>query len=144
MRPQRWGYLPDAPEGPYAGIPETLYVGETCIAPDTIVIDHGKIYMSEHTASVCRRLGISIQPALTYKPTDKAVLERFFRTARQSLLDKLAGYKGPDIASRGEDTEDQAFYYCLSWSRSCGSGSGRLTTTPRTTVCPSRSRRGSA
>ena len=111
MRPQRWGYLPDAPEGPYAGIPETLYVGETCIAPDTIVIDHGKIYMSEHTASVCRRLGISIQPALTYKPTDKAVLERFFRTARQSLLDKLAGYKGPDIASRGEDTEDQAFYY---------------------------------
>ena len=144
MRPQRWGYLPDAPEGPYAGIPETLYVGETCIAPDTIVIDHGKIYMSEHTASVCRRLGISIQPALTYKPTDKAVLERFFRTARQSLLDKLAGYKGPDIASRGEDTEDQAFYYCLSWSRSCGSGSGRFTTTPRTTVCPSRSRRGSA
>lgn len=111
MTPQRWGYLPDAPEGPYAGIPETLYVGETCIAPDTIVIDHGKIYMSEHTASVCRRLGISIQPALTYKPTDKAVLERFFRTARQSLLDKLAGYKGPDIASRGEDTEDQAFYY---------------------------------
>lgn len=111
MRPQRWGYLPDAPEGPYAGIPETLYVGETCIAPDTIVIDHGKIYLSEHTASVCRRLGISIQPALTYKPTDKAVLERFSRTARQSLLDKLAGYKGPDIASRGEDTEDQAFYY---------------------------------
>ncbi len=111
MTPQRWGYLPDAQQGPYSGIPEALYVGETCIAPDTIVIDHGKIYLSEHTASVCRRLGISIQPALTYKPTDKAVLERFFRTARQGLLDKLEGYKGPDIASRGKNTEDQAFYY---------------------------------
>lgn len=111
MTPQRWGYLPTAPQGPYAGIPEALYVGETCIAPDTIVVDHGKIYLSEHTVSVCRRLGISIQPALTYKPTDKAVLERFFRTVRQSLLDKLEGYKGPDIASRGKDTEDRAFYY---------------------------------
>lgn len=111
MTPQRWGYHPSDPQGPYAGIPESLYVGETCIAPDTIVIDHGKIYLSEHTASVCRRLGISIQPALTYKPTDKAVLERFFRTARQGLLDKLEGYKGPDIASRGKDAEDHAFYY---------------------------------
>lgn len=111
MTPQRWGHLPSAPQGPYAGIPENLYVGETCIAPDTIVVDHGRIYLSEHTASVCRRLGISIQPALTYKPTDKPVLERFFRTARQSLLDKLAGYKGPDIASRGKQVEDQAFYY---------------------------------
>ena len=111
MTPQRWGYLPDAAQGPYAGIPEALYVGETCVAPDTIVIDHGKIYFSEHTASVCRRLGTSIQPALTYKPTDKAVVERFFRTARQGLLDKLSGYKGPDIASRGKDAEQQAFYY---------------------------------
>ncbi len=111
MTPQRWGHLPTAPQGPYAGIPEGLYVGETCIAPDTIVVDHGRIYLSEHTASVCRRLGISIQPALTYKPTDKPTLERFFRTARQGLLDKLAAYKGPDIASRGKDVHNQAFYY---------------------------------
>jgi len=111
MTPQRWGHLPTSARGPYAGIPEALYVGETCIAPDTIVVDHGRIYLSEHTASVCRRLGISIQPALTYKPTDKPTLERFFRTARQALLDKLAGYKGPDIASRGKDVQDQAFYY---------------------------------
>ena len=111
MTPQHWGHQATAPEGPYAGIPESLYVGETCLAPDTIVVDHGRIYLSEHTKSVCRRLGISVQPALTYKPTDKAVLERFFRTARQGLLDKLAGYKGPDIASRAKDAEGHAFYY---------------------------------
>ena len=31
--------------------------------PESIVIDHGKIYVSEHLTSVCQRLGISIQPA---------------------------------------------------------------------------------
>ena len=30
---------------------------------ETIVVDHGRIYLSEHLTSVCARLGISIQPA---------------------------------------------------------------------------------
>jgi putative transposase len=56
--------------------------------PDMIVVDHGKIYLSEHTRRVCERLGISIQPAIP-EPTDKPALERFFRTLRQSLLQHL-------------------------------------------------------
>ena len=47
---------------------------------NTIVIDHGNVYMSEHTLGACRRLGTSVQPAIPDKPTDKPVLERFFRT----------------------------------------------------------------
>ena len=43
--------------------------------------------------------------------TDKAALERFFRSLRLSLLDKLPGYKGPNISSRGKDVEQGAFYY---------------------------------
>ena len=31
--------------------------------PETVVIDHEKIFMSDHVDSVCRRLGISVQPA---------------------------------------------------------------------------------
>ena len=81
------------------------------VLPDTIVVDHGKIYLSEHTRSVCERLGISIQPAIPDKPTDKPALERFFRTLRQSLLEHLPGYKGPDVASRGNKVEAEAFYY---------------------------------
>lgn len=45
------------------------------------------------------------------KPTDKPALERFFKSLRLSLLDKLSGYKGPNIASRGNDVEKGAFYY---------------------------------
>ena len=73
--------------------------------------DHGKIYLSDHTRGVCERLGISIQPAIPDKPTDKPALERFFRTLRQSLLEHLPGYKGPDVAARGRNVEGEAFYY---------------------------------
>src|SRR4029077_20231964 len=33
------------------------------IVPDTIVIDHGSVFVSENFRSSCRHLGISIQPA---------------------------------------------------------------------------------
>ncbi|HNV41718.1 MAG TPA: transposase [Ornithinibacter sp.] len=111
LTPQQWGHRPGSPTGPYAGVPEHVVLGSVGVLPDTIVIDHGKVYVSEHTMGVCRRLGISVQPAIPDKPTDKAAMERFFRTLRQSLLDKLTGYKGEHIASRGKDVENGAFYY---------------------------------
>ncbi len=111
LTPQRWGQRPNSPTGPYAGVPEHVVLGSVGVLPDTIVIDHGKVYVSEHTMGVCRRLGISVQPAIPDKPTDKPALERFFKTLRLSLLDKLSGYKGPNIASRGKDVEKGAFYY---------------------------------
>lgn len=81
------------------------------IAPETIIVDHGKIYMSEHVSSACARLGISIQPARIREPRDKAPVERFFRTIREDLIQHLDGYKGPDVYSRGLDVENRAFYY---------------------------------
>lgn len=112
VTPQTWGWRHGSPEGPYAGLPDGIVVGDPGgVLPDTIVVDHGKIYLSEHTRSVCERLGISIQPAIPDKPTDKPALERFFRTLRQSLLEQLPGYKGPDVWSRGKDVESEAFYY---------------------------------
>lgn len=81
------------------------------ICAETVLIDHGKIYISDHIASVCARLGISVQPGRPYTPTDKAAVERFFRTLREELLAALPGYKGPDIHSRGHRVEDQAFYF---------------------------------
>ncbi len=112
VTPQRWGWAAGSPQGPYGGVPENVVLGDPGgVLPDTIVVDHGKIYLSEHTRGVCERLGISIQPAIPNKPTDKPALERFFRTLRQSLLEHLPGYKGPDVASRGKDVEGEAFYY---------------------------------
>ncbi|MDQ2758632.1 MAG: integrase, partial [Actinomycetota bacterium] len=79
--------------------------------PETIVVDHGKQYLSAHVVGVCARMGISVQPAIPHKPTDKPTVERFFRTLRESLLQHLPAYKGPDVYSRGKDVEGQAFLY---------------------------------
>ena len=81
------------------------------VAAESVVVDHGKIYLSEHLMSACARLGISVQPARVYQGTDKAPLERFFRTLSEQLLAALPGYKGPDVYRRGKNPEEQAFYF---------------------------------
>ncbi|MGW1196544.1 transposase [Streptomyces sp. NPDC002536] len=81
------------------------------LVPETLVVDHGKVYVSEHLTSVCRRMGISLQPARLRTGRDKGPLERFFRTLREDLLQALPGYKGPDLASRGSSPEDEAFFF---------------------------------
>jgi transposase InsO family protein len=108
---------------PYLGLPTTVVVdtdrlatgpndaGLPGVAAETVVLDHGKIYLSEHLQSVCARLGISIQPARPYTPTDKAAVERFFRTLGEQLLAALPGYKGPDVYSRGADVESHAYFF---------------------------------
>lgn len=104
--------------GYYHGIPEQLVFTEAAsgaarpaCAPETLVIDHGKAFLSAHVIGVCTRLGISIQPAQPKKPTDKPTLERFFKTLREGLIQHLPAYKGPDVYSRGEQIEDAAFFY---------------------------------
>ncbi|MEU5547790.1 helix-turn-helix domain-containing protein [Streptomyces sioyaensis] len=106
---------------PYHGLPAAVVVDADRVEgpsftgpgllPDTIVVDHGKIYVSDHVTSACARLGVSIQPARPYMPTDKAACERFFRSLREGLLEALPGYKGPDVFSRGADPEGEAFFY---------------------------------
>ncbi|MEU9970429.1 helix-turn-helix domain-containing protein [Streptomyces malaysiensis] len=106
---------------PEHGIPRTVLVdveGATGpglasppLVPETLVVDHGKVYVSEHLTSVCRRMGISIQPARLRTGRDKGPVERYFRTLREGLLETLPGYKGPDIHSRGECPEDDAFFF---------------------------------
>ncbi|QIS06946.1 DDE-type integrase/transposase/recombinase [Nocardia brasiliensis] len=95
----------DAVDGPLTG------AANPAVVPETIVIDHGKIYISEHLTSVCQRMGISIQPARLRTGRDKGPVERFFRTLREDLLQALPGYKGPDVHSRGLDPESEAFFY---------------------------------
>ena len=106
---------------PEHGIPGTVLVDVEAVdgpgfaspplVPETLVVDHGKVYVSEHLTSVCRRMGISIQPARLRTGRDKGPVERYFRTLREGLLQALPGYKGPDIHSRGERPEDDAFFF---------------------------------
>jgi transposase InsO family protein len=101
---------------PYAGLPDLVVAGDGTaglagVAAETIVVDHGKIYLSDHLLSVCQRLGISVQPARPLTPTDKAAVERFFRTLSEGLLVALPGYKGPDVYGRGADPEGCAYFF---------------------------------
>jgi transposase InsO family protein len=108
---------------PYHGLPSQVVIDASrlagqdgtpllpSVAAETVVVDHGKIYLSEHLMSACARLGVSVQPARVYQATDKAALERFFRTLREQLLAALPGYKGPDVYRRGKNPEQQAFYF---------------------------------
>ncbi|MFD3817263.1 integrase [Streptomyces rubiginosohelvolus] len=107
---------------PYCGVPSTVVFdaeklvdadGQPLLPPvaaETIIYDHGKIYVSNHIASVSAKLNISLQPARPYTPTDKPV-ERWFKTLNQGLLAALPGYKGPDVHSRGENVENEAYFF---------------------------------
>ena len=107
---------------PYAGVPSTVVLDAEklvdahgqlllpSVATETIIFDHGRAYVSNHVESVCARMEISLQPARLKTPADKPV-ERWFRTLGEGLLAALPGYKGPDVHSRGEDAEGDAFYF---------------------------------
>ncbi|MFF4427049.1 helix-turn-helix domain-containing protein [Streptomyces sp. NPDC001549] len=90
---------------------EGVQPGRGLCPPETLIIDHGRAFISAHVIGVCTRLGMSIQPAQPKKPTDKPTVERFFRTLRQGLIQHLPAYKGPDVHSRGEDVTGQAFFF---------------------------------
>lgn len=110
----RWAYL---------GVPENLVVklvdseseagiaGVPLLHPETIVVDHGKAFISNAFKDACTRLGINLQLARIYTPTDKPQVERIFRTIREDFIETLPGYKGPDLYSRGVNVEDDAFYF---------------------------------
>jgi transposase InsO family protein len=117
LRPDSRSHTASGPL-PYAGLPDTLATDATrtetglpAVAVESAVVDHGRIYLSEHLRTVCQRLGISIQPARPYTPTDKAVVERYFKTLSEGLLAALPGYKGPDVHSRGKDPQGCAYYF---------------------------------
>ncbi|WP_211346719.1 Mu transposase C-terminal domain-containing protein [Actinokineospora cianjurensis] len=73
------------------------------IVPEQVVIDHGKVFVSETFTRACERLGISIQPARKHTPTDKAVVEATFSSIKTLFAQHVAGYKGANSQQRGRD-----------------------------------------
>jgi hypothetical protein len=91
--------------------PSSALAASPAIVPETIVVDHGKIYVGETLTSACRQMGISIQPARIREGRDKGPVERFFKTIREGFLQELPGYKGPDVYSRGAAPERGAYLF---------------------------------
>lgn len=68
--------------------------------PEMIVGDNGKDYMSKQVQHLLFGLGIDYDAARPYTGSDKAFVERHFRTLFHSGLKSLNGYIGHNLATR--------------------------------------------
>lgn len=80
------------------------------IVPDTVVIDHGKVFLSEVFLRAVDTLGISVQPAHLQTATDKSIVERTFASINTLFCQHVAGYTGRDITRRGADVAERAVW----------------------------------
>ena len=109
---------PEHVRWPYVGVPENVIVELVSederhngvsnipfVNPESVWIDNGRVFVSEAFRDVCRRLGISLQYARPYTPTDKANVERLFKTIREQFVQNLPAYKGPHLLDRGKGVE---------------------------------------
>jgi putative transposase len=80
------------------------------IVPDTIVIDHGSVFVSDNFRSSCRHLGISIQPAHLATGSDKPHIEKMFSSLGTLFCQFAAGYLGRSADRRGRHVEEQPLW----------------------------------
>ncbi|MCK9871405.1 Mu transposase C-terminal domain-containing protein [Nocardiopsis dassonvillei] len=75
------------------------------IAPEAVVIDRGRVFISETFVRACERLGISMLLARPRTPTDKAIVERTFGSINTLFCQHVAGYTGSSTTHRGQDVQ---------------------------------------
>ena len=80
-----------------------LAAARPVIVPDTIVIDGGKVFVSDTFTRACDRLGVSIQRARPRTPTDKAIVEATFASINTLFCQHVAAYTGSNTTLRGLD-----------------------------------------
>ncbi|NVI89855.1 Mu transposase C-terminal domain-containing protein [Actinomadura sp. BRA 177] len=80
------------------------------IVPDGVVIDGGKVFISDAFTRACDRLGISVQRARPNTPTDKAVVEATFPSINSLFTQYLAAHTGSNTDRRGRRVEEQAVW----------------------------------
>lgn len=115
---------PEHVRWPYVGVPEHVIVellsederelgvsNIPLVNPESVWIDRGRVFLSVALLDGCRRLGSNVQLARPYTPTDKANVERLFRTIREQFVQNLPGYKGANVLDRGKDVELEAVLF---------------------------------
>ena len=80
------------------------------IVPDTIVIDHGSVFVSDNFRSSCRHLGISIQPAHLATGSDKPHIEKMFSSLATLFCQFAVGYLGRNADRRGRRVDAQPLW----------------------------------
>ncbi len=80
------------------------------IVPETIVCDHGKVYLSRAFRAACQAMGINFQPTHPGCPWEKGVVERSFGAAATLFAQHVAGYVGRSVDRRGRHAEREAVW----------------------------------
>ncbi len=80
------------------------------IVPETIVCDHGMVYMSQAFRSACRALGISFQPSHKGSPWEKGAVERSLGSVATLFAQHAAGYVGSSVERRGKNAGQGAVW----------------------------------
>jgi hypothetical protein len=83
------------------------------IIPDTIVIDHGSVFISANFRASCRHLGITIQPAHLASGAEKPHIERYFNSVGSLFCQFVSGYAGRNPDRRGRGVEGQPLWSML-------------------------------
>ncbi|MET9181876.1 Mu transposase C-terminal domain-containing protein [Kitasatospora aureofaciens] len=78
------------------------------IVPETVVVDRGKVFVSEAFLAACETLGVSVQSAPPRQPAAKGPVERTFGSINTLLCQYVAGYTGSHVTRRGRDVASQA------------------------------------
>jgi transposase InsO family protein len=80
------------------------------IVPETIVVDHGKVYLSTAFRAACRAMGVTLQPTHAGSPWEKGVVERSFGSVASLFAQYVAGYVGRNVDRRGRSAEAAAVW----------------------------------
>lgn len=80
------------------------------IVPETIVCDHGMVYMSQAFRNACRAMGINLQPSHEGSPWEKGTVETSFSAVGTLFAQYVAGYVGSSVERRGRGAEDSAVW----------------------------------
>jgi putative transposase len=76
------------------------------IVPDTIVCDHGKVFISNNFRASCRYLGITLQPTHKASPFEKGAIEKTLGSVATLFAQFVAGYTGRSVDRRGRGLEN--------------------------------------
>jgi putative transposase len=82
-----------------------LAAAKPVIVPDTIVIDGGKVFVSDTFTRACARLGVSVQNCRPGTPTDKGIVEATFAAINTLFCQYVAGFTGSNTTLRGSDVD---------------------------------------
>ena len=85
-----------------------LAAARPVIVPDTIVIDGGRVFVSDTFIRACARLGVSVQNCRPGTPTDKAIVEATFAAINTLFCQHVAGYTGSSTQLRGDRVAAEA------------------------------------